>query len=565
MTPSSLGRAALLALSCCLLLAGAPRATGAPLPAAAQDLVNQGIAAAKGRDYPLAIRKFQEAREVAPDAAEIYFDLGLAESKIPGREVRAIVWLGAYLAADPTAPNAAAVKDQIELLRGRNQATLSRVISSLQDTATQLQATNVERGKGTRGSALASVAILWAKFGDIDTAGNVANQILDDPAYGGNNRFVTQAEIARIQAAGRQAAPPIAVADWLRMVDDGNDLDDSDLKPRNCALNIDIFLDFSGYIKSLPPSDDDAEELTRPIDRAVGRQVNARNVIDQMLKQQTEQGANPIGPSSAVAAARPPVPAPAPAATGQPPGTVFRDCPDCPEMVVIPAGDFLMGSPATERDRRADESPRLSVSLRSFALGKYDVTFAEWDACVADGGCVGVRPDDRQWGRGNRPVMGVTWQEAQAYVAWLNGKVQWRGGAGKYRLPSEAEWEYAARAGTSTRFWWGDDDGGLATFAWFFDNAGTQTHPVGMKPANPFGLFDMLGNVAQWTADCYANPFSSAAASGGAASGPSSCIHVSRGGGWNNRPKDLRVAARNGGGPDYQNISLGFRLARTLP
>ncbi|MDZ7792064.1 MAG: formylglycine-generating enzyme family protein [Xanthomonadales bacterium] len=128
------------------------------------------------------------------------------------------------------------------------------------------------------------------------------------------------------------------------------------------------------------------------------------------------------------------------------PGEVFRDCPDCPEMVVIPSGSFQMGSPSSEPQRDSDEGPQHRVSVPAFALAKTEVTFAQWDACVSDGGC-SHRPEDRGWGRGNRPVMNVNWNDAQEYVRWLSRKT-----GADYRLPSEAEWEYAARAGTTTRF-----------------------------------------------------------------------------------------------------------------
>ena len=135
------------------------------------------------------------------------------------------------------------------------------------------------------------------------------------------------------------------------------------------------------------------------------------------------------------------------------PGETFSDCPDCPEMVVVPSGSFMMGSPESEEGRHNDEGPRHRVRIPApFAVGKFEVTFSEWDACVSDGGCGGYRPKDEGWGRDRRPVINVNWKDAQRYVSWLSQKT----GHG-YRLLSEAEWEYVARAGTTTRYHWGDD------------------------------------------------------------------------------------------------------------
>jgi formylglycine-generating enzyme required for sulfatase activity len=238
-------------------------------------------------------------------------------------------------------------------------------------------------------------------------------------------------------------------------------------------------------------------------------------------------------------------------------GTVFRDCRACPEMVVLPAGSFSMGSSAEEKSWAAshgsslgsvaDEAPQHQVSLPSFALGKYDVTRGEYAAFAretgypAGDGCGRGRaifkwekdpkstlenPGQAQTDRD--PVVCVSWQDARAYIAWLNRKAH-RGGAasanGPYRLPSEAEWEYAARAGTTTKFYWGDDDAAAPVHAWFNANSGCKkveglfcdhgkTHPVGAKPPNAFGLYDMAGNVWQWTEDCYDNSYAGIPADG---------------------------------------------------
>lgn len=128
----------------------------------------------------------------------------------------------------------------------------------------------------------------------------------------------------------------------------------------------------------------------------------------------------------------------------------FRDCAECPEMVVVPAGSFEMGSPPDEAERGDHEGPLHEVTLQNFAIGKHEVTFDEWDACVAAGGC-SHDPDDEGWGRGNHPVINVSWEDTQEYVRWLSDRT-----GETYRLPSESEWEYAARAGTTTRFAFGE-------------------------------------------------------------------------------------------------------------
>jgi len=286
---------------------------------------------------------------------------------------------------------------------------------------------------------------------------------------------------------------------------------------------------------------------------------------------------------------------PAAATSERVPGSVFRDCPDCPEMVVVPAGNFSMGSSVSEKswaaghggnlESVADESPQHAVSLRSFALGKYDVTRGEYAAFVretgypAGDGCAhdsftmdkqaGVSWQNPGFSQTERdPVVCVSWQDARAYISWLNGKLHRLGstsGDGPYRLPSESEWEYAARAGTPTRFWWGDDDNGAAQHAWYKGNSGGQTHPVGSKPANPFGLYDIVGNVWQWTEDCYVDSYANTPTDGSANETEAKCLRVDRGSAFLYPPWLLRAATRERNASDYRNGIMGFRLARTLP
>ena len=312
------------------------------------------------------------------------------------------------------------------------------------------------------------------------------------------------------------------------------------------------------------------------------RQAERR--IDE-LKKQVAVATPPPGPKpSAPPQAKPaldvtPVPTPAP-------GTVFTDCPDCPEMVVVPAGSFTMGSNPAEiaafekqysSEHYRSEGPQRKVSIaRPFAVGKFEVTFAEWEACVAGGGCAGNRsPSDESWGKGRRPAINVSWDDAKEYVAWLSRKT------GKtYRLLSEAEWEYAARGVTSAltpskRYWWGDQASHeYANYGKDQCCAGHKegrdqwenTAPVGQFPANPFGLHDMHGNVWEWVEDCWHGSYQGAPTDGSAwtTSCTESDRRVLRGGSWDYYPDDLRAAVRDWGTAGVRLRFLGFRVGRTL-
>jgi formylglycine-generating enzyme required for sulfatase activity len=277
------------------------------------------------------------------------------------------------------------------------------------------------------------------------------------------------------------------------------------------------------------------------------------------------------------------------------PGTVFRDCPDCPEMVVIPAGSFNMGSPESEKvwatkhgaspQSVSDEAPQHRVTLPTFALGKYDVTRAEYAVFIREtrhplgDGC---GKDSFKWNKqadlnwqspgfdqtDRDPVVCISWHDARAYISWLNNRVRGqlsKAADGSYRLPSEAEWEYVARAGTTTRFWWGDNDDGAGAHAWYKGNSDGKTHPVGLKPANPFGLYDIVGNIWQWTEDCYADNYANAPADGSAAGRPDDCMRVDRGSCWLYPSWLLRSATRERNPADFRDVIMGFRVARTLP
>jgi formylglycine-generating enzyme required for sulfatase activity len=250
------------------------------------------------------------------------------------------------------------------------------------------------------------------------------------------------------------------------------------------------------------------------------------------------------------------------------PGDSFKDCLECPEMVVIPAGEFMMGSPTSEPERPNNEGPQHKVMIRkTLAVGKFEVTFAELDACAAGGGCK-YKPDDRAWGRSRRPVVNMSWDDiTKEYLPWLSRKT-----GREYRLLTEAEWEYGARAGTSTAFSTGAT---ITTDQANFDGTYTyggsvkgqfrqKTVEVGLFKPNGFGLYDMHGNVGEWVADCYKDSYSGAPVDGSAVTSGDCPSRVHRGGSWGNRPRDLRSAARNGYSPDGRYGYLGFRVARTL-
>ena len=243
-------------------------------------------------------------------------------------------------------------------------------------------------------------------------------------------------------------------------------------------------------------------------------------------------------------------------------GRVFRDCAECPQMVVVPSGSFRMGFQDGESRRDDDEGRRHRVRIGDrFAVGVYEVTFAEWDACVSAGGCGGYRPDDRGWGRGNRPVMRVSWDDAQLYVRWLSERTGER-----YRLLSESEWEYVARAGTTTRYNWGNEIGHNRANC---DGCGSRwddekTAPVGSFSANAWGLYDVHGNVREWVGDCWNDSYTGAPADGSAWARGDCAKRVLRGGSRGSDPRFLRAAYRNGNATGTRLNYFGFRIARTL-
>jgi len=233
----------------------------------------------------------------------------------------------------------------------------------------------------------------------------------------------------------------------------------------------------------------------------------------------------------------------------------------CPEMVVMPAGKFVMGSPEGEKGRSDDEGPQHEVTIpRNFAVSRFVVTFDQWDACVRHGGCTLPGAGASSWGRGKQPAISVSWDDAQQYVSWLSGST------GKpYRLLSEAEWEYVARAETTTAYSFADDPAMLGDYGWYSGNSGTQAHPVGEKKPNGFGLYDMHGNVWQWVEDCYHEDYKGAPDNGSAWKQDADCSsRVVRGGSWGSNLETLRSASRFGNPSVGRYFTLGFRVGRTL-
>ncbi|NQV47333.1 MAG: formylglycine-generating enzyme family protein [Rhodospirillaceae bacterium] len=240
------------------------------------------------------------------------------------------------------------------------------------------------------------------------------------------------------------------------------------------------------------------------------------------------------------------------------PGQVFRDCETCPELAVIPAGTFIMGSTW----RHKNEKPAHQVTIaKPFAMGVYEVTFDEWQTCFDGGGCE-IMPDDHKWGKGRRPVMNITWFETKQFLKWLSEIT-----GHTYRLPTDAEWEYAARGGTTTNYWWGDEIG---------ENLGNcrdcksqwskkGSAPVGSFAPNPYGLYDVHGNEWEWIEDCW-NPTHVGAPGDGSARLDGDCkSRVMRSGSWYYFSKNLRSAWRWKNDARVKSYGIGFRVLREIP
>ncbi len=248
----------------------------------------------------------------------------------------------------------------------------------------------------------------------------------------------------------------------------------------------------------------------------------------------------------------------------------FRDCPECPEMVTVPAGRALLGSSPWSRHHDADEGPRYMVNIsHPFAVGRFEVTFSEWDACVQATVCRPL-PEGHDWGRGQRPVMYVSWYDAQAYVQWLKLRT-----GQPYRLLSEAEWEYAARAGRSTTYVTGEcistqqaNFNGQAAHQEPCEATAGVAHkgtiPVGQFAPNGFGLYDMAGNLSEWVQDCWHADHRWASTAGLPRESGDCRYRVTRGGSWADDATELRTARRSHHAAEDWNPVVGFRVAKDL-
>jgi formylglycine-generating enzyme required for sulfatase activity len=244
-------------------------------------------------------------------------------------------------------------------------------------------------------------------------------------------------------------------------------------------------------------------------------------------------------------------------------GNYFKECVECPDMAALPAGSFRMGAAHPES---SEEGPvREVVISRRFAIGTREVTYAQWDACVAEGGCAAA-PSDHGWGRGKQPVVSVSYEDAVAYANWLSLKT-----GQPYRLPTEAEWEYAARAGADGPFSFGDHISvRQANFNGKFPYSGPEetfrgrTTPAASFPPNAFGLFDMHGNAWEWTEDCWNASHAGAPADDTARETGDCTQRVLKGGAWNTGGWRLRAGHRTGKPKWSREFDNGFRVARDL-
>lgn len=294
---------------------------------------------------------------------------------------------------------------------------------------------------------------------------------------------------------------------------------------------------FASLLRAQMPSDADEQELWRQIEAAEAEQTAARKTAAAQVKRNLDK--EEAARMAAIVG-------------------VFLD---------IPGGSFSMGCSPGDADCDADEKPPHTVTVKSFRMGKHEVTFAQWDACVAEGGC-DQKPNDQGWGRGTRPVININWDDARQFLSWAGRKT-----GRTLRLPTEAEWEYAARAGGTSKYQWG------STITHENANYGSDscctgkaeghdewinTAPVGSFPPNALGLHDMAGNVLEWTQDCWNDSYNSAPTDGSAWTVGDCSLRVIRGGSWGYFPRSVRSSSRDGSAAVGRGNELGFRLVQEL-
>ena len=244
------------------------------------------------------------------------------------------------------------------------------------------------------------------------------------------------------------------------------------------------------------------------------------------------------------------------------PGKIFKDCSNCPELVIIPQGSFIMGLNSISKRSKPEHKVQIT---KPFALGRFEVKFIEWQACIDGGGCP-KSPDDHHWGKKDRPVINITYFEAKQYLSWISKKTGFR-----YRLPSESEWAYANRAGTTTIWWWGNNVGenhaNCKDCKSPWSDGGNKVHgtaPVGMFPPNPFGLHDTTANVFEWVEDCWNDSFNDKLKNSINWIQENCHYRVIRGGAFYYYSKVGRSDYRSKNSPSVKSYLLGFRVLREL-
>lgn len=236
----------------------------------------------------------------------------------------------------------------------------------------------------------------------------------------------------------------------------------------------------------------------------------------------------------------------------------IKDCEHCPELAIIPPGSFTMGT----NSRHKYERPAHTVTIdKAFAIGIFEITFDEWMVCFDAGACGDKIPDDHKWGRGHRPVINITWQDAKLYLDWLSQKTK-----KTYRFPTEAEWEYAARAGTTGEYTWGDEIGSKkANCRNCAPEISHQSLPVDSFKPNPWGLYNVHGNVWEWVEDCWTPNYEGAPSDGSARTDGDCRYRVTRSGSWYYFSKNLRSAWRGKYPAEAKSYGIGLRVLRELP